>query len=118
MNTIQINGVTIQASGNIEVKNGRVYVNGKEVTGDFVQGKEIKIEVTGNVEKIRVDAGDIKINGNAEYVTSTSGDIRVSGNVNGNASTVSGDITCNKIGGNATTVSGDLVVREGNNKFS
>ena len=32
MNTISINGMTITGSGNIVVSNGRVIVNGKDVT--------------------------------------------------------------------------------------
>ena len=40
MNTISINGMTIQGSGNVVISNGKIMVNGKDVTPD---SKEINI---------------------------------------------------------------------------
>lgn len=51
----------------------------------------IKIEITGNVESIETESGDVRCNA-------------VSGNVN----TMSGDVTCDNIKGHCSTMSGDI----------
>lgn len=122
MNQITINGVTITATGNITVRNGRVTVNGQDVTpGD---AKQITIEVKGDVPELTVDSCHyIAIAGNAGSVRSTSGDIRVEnsaqsvqtvsgdvecGDVNGSVQTTSGDVECGAVAGNVHTLSGDI----------
>ena len=56
MNTIKINDVTITSAqgGSISVSNGRVVINGQDVTPD---AKRISIELQGNVDRLEVDAG-------------------------------------------------------------
>lgn len=106
MNTIRINGITITGGRSITVTNGRVMIDGKDVTPD---AKDIRIEVAGNLERIEADAcNSISVSGDAGLVSSTSGDISVGGNVGGSVSTVSGDIDCGAIAGSASTVSGDI----------
>lgn len=106
MNTISINGVTITQSGSVVVSNGKVFVNGKDVTPD---AKEVNIEISGNVEKLHVDAcTKVSIKGDAGVVSTTSGDVEIGGNVSGSVQTVSGDVDCGNIGGSVSTVSGDI----------
>ncbi|MEY4433354.1 MAG: Aeromonas phage phiA8-29 [Bacteroidota bacterium] len=106
MNTISINGMTITGSGNITVLNGRVIVNGKDVTPE---GKEINITVTGNVEKLEVDAcSKIAITGDVQNVKTQSGDVDISGAVSGSIQTMSGDVDCGNVGGSISTMSGDV----------
>lgn len=123
-NRISINGVDIVGGRNISIKNGKVIVDGNDVTPE---SKNITIEVTGNVETLDVgSANTIKISGDCANVESQSGDIicgNVSGdvrstsgdidceNVRGDTSTISGDISCHTIEGNAKTVSGDITSR-------
>lgn len=65
--TIVINGVTISGGRNVTIRNGKVIVDGKDVTPD---AKEINISVTGNVERLEADACQkISITGDAGSVT-------------------------------------------------
>lgn len=106
MNTVQINGVTIQASGNISVQNGKILVNGVDVTPD---AKEINIVVGGNTDKIHVDACNlITVSGRVGDIKTMSGDVEVNGDVDGSISTMSGDVECGNIGGSVKSMSGDI----------
>lgn len=90
-NTIVINGVTISGGGqNVTIRNGKVIVDGKNVTPD---AKEINIFVTGNVQCIEADACQkISVTGDAGSVITQSGNVEVGGAIGGNVNTMSGDI--------------------------
>jgi hypothetical protein len=105
MSTITINGKTF--SGNyIVVTNGKVFVNGEDVTPD---SKEINISVEGNIDELKVDAcKKVSVNGNVGKVKTTSGDVDITGDVNGGIQTVSGDVDCGNVAGSISTVSGDV----------
>ena len=122
-NTININGVTFSSDGSssVSIVNGRVIVNGRDVTPD---SKEIHIAIQGDVANLDVDACEqIAISGSAGSVRtgsggvecgpvsgdvqSSSGDVRC-GNVAGSVQTSSGDVTCPHIGGSVRTSSGDI----------
>jgi hypothetical protein len=107
MNTITINGLTITGGRCISVVNGKIIVDGKDVTPD---AKDIRIEVTGNVEKLQADAcNSITVTGNAENVTTQSGDVHVGGTVGGSVQTMSGDVDCGRsILGSVSTMSGNV----------
>ena len=103
---IQINGNSYNGN-NIIVNNGRVIIDGKDVTPDQ---KVIDIQVHGDLNSLKVDScntchvngdvhgdvssmsGDIDIQGSAHNVKSMSGDIDIGGSITGNTSTMSGDI--------------------------
>lgn len=105
MNTIIINGNTY--SGNsIVVSNGKVIINGKDVTPD---SKEIYIKVEGNIEELKVDScNKVEIVGDVSNVKTQSGDVEISGNVGGSIQTMSGDVDCGNVGGSISTMSGDV----------
>jgi hypothetical protein len=105
MNTIIINGNTY--SGNsVVVTNGKVLINGKDVTPD---SKEININVQGNIGELKVDAcNKVSVTGNANNVLTKSGDIYITGNVEGNIQTSSGDVDCGNVSGSISTSSGDV----------
>ena len=105
MSTITINGNTY--SGNsIVVTNGKVVINGKDVTPD---SKEINISVEGNIEELKVDAcNKVEITGDVSNVKTQSGDVEISGNVTGSIQTMSGDVDCGNVGGSISTMSGDV----------
>jgi hypothetical protein len=105
MSTITINGNTY--SGNsIVVSNGKVIINGKDVTPD---SKEINISVKGDIEKLEVDAcNKISVEGSVKNIKTQSGDVDVTGDVDGNIQTMSGDVECAMVGGSISTMSGDV----------
>jgi hypothetical protein len=89
----------------ITIINGKVFIDGKDVTPD---AKEISISVEGNIENLEVDhAKAITIKGDVNKVKTGSGDISC-GNITGGAQTGSGDIDCGVINGDVQTGSGDV----------
>ena len=105
MSTISINGNTY--SGNsIVVTNGKVIINGKDVTPD---SKEINIKGDGDIDELKVDAcNKVEITGDVSNVKTQSGDVEISGNVTGSIQTMSGDVDCGTVGGSISTMSGDV----------
>ncbi len=105
--TIVINGVTISGGRNITVRNGKVIVDGKDVTPD---AKEINISVTGKVDRLEADAcSKISVTGDVGSVETMSGNVDVGGNITGSVETMSGDVDCGgSIGGSVSTMSGDV----------
>jgi hypothetical protein len=105
MNTIVINGTTITGGRNITVSNGRVTIDGKDVTPNQ---KNISITVHGSVESISADACSyIEVVGAAGKVNTMSGDVKC-GAVLGSVKTMSGDVTCGAVSGDVETMSGDI----------
>ena len=106
MATVIINGNRISVSGRgVTVVNGKVIVDGKDVTPD---AKEIRIEVHGDVEHIEVDAcNKIQVTGSVRELTTSSGDVTC-GDVHGDVRTTSGDVRCKEVRGSVETVSGDV----------
>jgi hypothetical protein len=85
MNSITINGLTINGARSIDVTGGRVFVDGKEVQGLDISNNRLDIEVTGNLTSLKAD-GSMKL---------------ISGDVLGNAA-AGGSLSCRDIGGNAS----------------
>jgi hypothetical protein len=106
MATININKTTYSGK-NIVITNGKVVIDGKDVTE---QEKLLTITIQGDVEKLEVDAcKSIEITGNANNVRTSAGDVNIKGEVKGNVSTQSGDVECGGgIGGSVSTMSGDV----------
>lgn len=110
MNSISINGMNINASGSIIVSNGKITVNGVDVTPD---AKEINIVVNGDTDKIQVDAcNELFVTGKVGHIKTMSGDVNVSGDIEGSVQTMSGDVDCRKIGGSVSTMSGNIRHRD------
>lgn len=102
--------MNISSSGNIVISNGRVIIDGKDMTPE---SKIINIAVAGNIEKLEVDScGKILITGDVQNVKTQSGDVEISGIVNGNVQTMSGDVDCNNVSGSISTMSGDIKYRK------
>jgi hypothetical protein len=105
--TITINGVTITTSrsGSISVSNGRVIIDGKDVTPD---AKQITIEVNGDIHSISADiCTKIAVTGSAGSVRTQSGDVEC-GPITGSVNTMSGAVRSGPIAGSASTMSGDI----------
>ncbi|WP_050384567.1 hypothetical protein [Bradyrhizobium pachyrhizi] len=106
MNSIRINGLSIVGGRTITVTSNHVFVDGKDVTPD---AKDIRIEVSGNVDRLEADACNlISVAGDVGSVSTLSGDVSVSGAVGGLVQTMSGDVDCGPVGGSVTTLSGDI----------
>jgi len=92
----------------IGIKNGRVMVNGIDVTNDFGNSKTITIDISGDVTMLAVDACEyVKIQGSAGKVETMSGDVTC-GDVSGDVTTMSGSVTCGNISGDVETMSGNV----------
>lgn len=112
MNRVVINGAVISgdlvAGSNIQICNGKVTINGKDVTPD---SKNINISIEGDVATLDVDVcNTVNIKGNVKNAQTTSGDIDC-GDVEGDIKTVSGDVDCGQVSGRIKTVSGDVTYR-------
>lgn len=109
MASISINGVVISgvSGGSVVIRNGKIFVDGKEVTPDT---KEINIIINGNIDKLEADACQtISVTGDAVHVKTMSGDVTITGNVKGSVQTMSGDVDCGgNIVGSVSTMSGDI----------
>lgn len=104
-------GSSIFSGRNVNISGNRVIIDGVDVTSQLPDQKQYTIEVTGDIESIKVDACDkLTVNGNVGSVSTASGDIEC-GDVGGAVSSVSGDIDCGNIGGSVSTVSGDVKYR-------
>lgn len=103
---ITVNGYIVNGRS-ITIKDGQVFIDGKEVgTRD---DKVINITVEGNIGHLAADVtGTISISGNVNILTTMSGDVHCV-NVLGNVSTMSGNvITCGDISGDVSSMSGDI----------
>lgn len=89
MATIVVNGQKITGN-NISVINNRIMVDGENIPAT---GQEVLIQVTGDVESIHTDNGNIKVHGNVDTASTVNGDVKVKGQILGSAKTVNGDIT-------------------------
>ena len=91
---ITYNGRTINIpqSSRMELVDGQILIDGKPFQQyDKADCPIIKIELTGNVEHVQTQTGDVEVHGDVH-----------------NAKTMSGDITCDCIKGHCSTMSGDI----------
>lgn len=105
MNSININGSTFYGGRNITINNGRVIIDGKDLTPD---AKNISIQVNGDVHEMSVDAcNQVDIHGSVGQISTLSGDV-ICHAVSGDVNTMSGDVRCQNVGGSVKTMSGDI----------
>lgn len=91
---ITYNGRTINIpqSSRMELVDGQILIDGKPFEQyDKADCPIIKIELTGNVEHVQTQTGDVEVHGDVH-----------------NDKTMSGDITCDCIKGHCSTMSGDI----------
>jgi hypothetical protein len=103
MSQIIINNTSFSGR-NVTIINGKVIIDGKDVTPD---AKEINISITGDINNLEVDyAQKIDIKGNVNSLHSGTGNVICQNT--GNIQTGSGDVECNDVNGNIQTGSGDV----------
>ena len=92
----------------ISISRNKIIIDGKDVTENHKDSKNITISVAGDLESLDVDYCDkIEIAGNVGKARTGSGDINCASITNG-AQTGSGDIECESITGDVQTGSGDV----------
>ena len=102
---IKINDNSYQGDS-VEFINGRVVIDGKDVTPD---SKEINISVVGNVETLEVVAcNNISVVGNVKVISTQNGDVHVTGDVGGAIATTKGNVSCGDVEGSISSKSGDV----------
>ena len=104
MGLVTINGVTYSGN-NIIVKNNLIMIDGVDLTPE---AKEITITANGHINLIQTDlCKEINVSGNVENIRTESGDIHCT-HVGGNVITTSGNVECDTVIGNVGTTSGDV----------
>lgn len=72
--------------------NNNVVVNGESICNlNNLPGKEIKIEIIGDVKKLETANGNVKVSGNVNEGKTVNGDVEVGGSIE-KVKTVNGDI--------------------------
>ncbi len=119
---ISINGKNLFGS-NISINGNKIIIDGKDVTPNekvinIVVNGNIdnlgvdscdKIEIHGDVNKLKNMSGDIECGNIKESVSSGSGNIKCKGYIGGDVETGSGNVTCDgNIAGNVKTGSGNI----------
>ena len=111
---------------NLNMRNGRIVIDGREFHGNNVtisHGKvtvdgvvqdgelsgHISVTVHGDVQSLENQVGNVTAQNVGEISTGT-GDVKC-GNVSGSIRTGSGDVECGTVSGNIRTVSGDVCHR-------
>lgn len=104
---LTLNGVSYSGR-NISVTNGRVVIDGRDVTAAADSQSKLVIEVKGDLEHLEVGScASVTIAGAVGSVSTASGDVHC-GDVGGRVSAVSGDIYCCNVTGDVESVSGDI----------
>lgn len=100
-------GDTFVEGESIEVRNGKVYVDGVEVNGKTGKGP-IVVKVLGNLKSLRVDTGNVYINGDIqESVDISSGNLDCR-DIGGNVKTGAGNVSCRDVSGSVKTGVGNI----------
>lgn len=93
---------------NVTILNNRVIIDGVDVTDKLPEQKTFNIEVTGNLESLKVDVCQkIHISGTVGQMQTQTGDVEC-GDVKGSITTISGDVECGTVGGPIQTMSGNV----------
>lgn len=111
--SVNIDGRFINISGKrIEItEDGKIRVDGKPIDElDSTATPVIKVEITGRVEKVEADCGEVNVIGDVGSVSSKNGNVscnRVLGNVNSK----NGNVSCSHIIGECNTYNGNIIKR-------
>ena len=89
----QINGRYINLTGqNVSITDNGIYVNGKPIEEfDESQVPVLRIEITGNVESLTTENGEVTVNGRVGTVVSKNGNV-MCGKIMGDCDTKNGNI--------------------------
>lgn len=105
-----INGRYINLTGqNVSITDNGIYVNGKPIEEfDESQVPVLRIEITGNVESLTTENGEVTVNGRVGTVFSKNGNVNCQ-TVEGNVESKNGNVMCGKIMGDCDTKNGNIM---------
>lgn len=102
--------VTIDTSlQTVEIKNGRLLIDGVAVTSDKNMFVIERVAVKGNSNLIKTDNSAVTVTGDVVSVTTQNGKVNIKGNVSGNIKVENGNVV-------VTGTSGDVFVSNGSGK--
>lgn len=89
----QIKGRYVNLTGqNVTITDGGIYVNGKPIEEfDESQVPVLKIEITGNIETLTTENGEVTVNGRVGTIVSKNGNVNCQ-TVEGNVESKNGNI--------------------------
>ena len=106
----RVNGRYVNLTGqNITITDNGIYVNGKPIEQfDESQVPVLRIEITGNVESLTTENGEVTVNGRVGTVVSKNGNVECQ-TVEGNVESKNGNVMCGKIMGDCDTKNGNIM---------
>lgn len=106
----RVNGRYVNLTGqNITITDRGMFVNGKPLEEfDDSQVPVLKIEITGNIESLTTENGEVTVNGRVGTVVSKNGNVNCQ-TVEGNVESKNGNVMCGKIMGDCDTKNGNLM---------
>lgn len=106
----RVNGRYVNLTGqNITITDRGMFVNGKPLEEfDDSQVPVLKIEITGNVESLTTENGEVTVNGRVGTVVSKNGNVNCQ-TVEGNVESKNGNVMCGKIMGDCDTKNGNIM---------
>lgn len=106
----RVNGRYVNLTGqNITITDRGMFVNGKPIEEfDDSQVPVLKIEITGNVESLTTENGEVTVNGRVGTVVSKNGNVNCQ-TVEDNVESKNGNVMCGKIMGDCDTKNGNIM---------
>lgn len=106
----RVNGRYVNLTGqNITITDRGMFVNGKPIEEfDDSQVPVLKIEITGNVESLTTENGEVTVNGRVGTVISKNGNVDCQ-TVEGNVESKNGNVTVTTCHGDCDTKNGNII---------
>ena len=101
---ISVDGKVYEGTS-LKIKDGRIWIDGKEVTSD---SKQISIKIEGGIGSLHVDHCEkVEVTGDVNELTLVSGNVKCA-NVTAGIETTSGSVNCANVFGDINTKSGRI----------
>lgn len=106
----RVNGRYVNLTGqNITITDRGMFVNGKPIEEfDESQVPVLKIEITGNVESLTTENGEVTVNGRVGTVVSKNGNVECQ-TVEGNVESKNGNVIVTTCHGDCDTKNGNII---------
>lgn len=106
----RVNGRYVNLTGqNITITDRGMFVNGKPIEEfDDSQVPVLKIEITGNVESLTTENGEVTVNGRVATVVSKNGNVECQ-TVEGNVESKNGNVIVTTCHGDCDTKNGNII---------
>jgi hypothetical protein len=106
----RVNGRYVNLTGqNITITDNGIYVNGKPIEEfDESQVPVLKIEITGNIETLTTENGEVTVNGRVGTVVSKNGNVDCQ-TVEGNVESKNGNVIVTTCHGDCDTKNGNII---------